>query len=276
MSMQGTSQILEQLMSLTSETEEVCSKHYCHLIKMPGSPYPPFCPECAKEITREKEEKVVKERTERSLAYRNNYLRHSIYATPKTKKCTFENYRVVDDETKRNKAAALKITRHIYKGNAINVLMYGVNGTGKTHLSMSILNKLREHNKDIKCLFISMDEALRHLKWGYESHSTNTLSEMDLRKRCAEADVLVIDDLGAELGRLKKDVQASDWSYKVLNGIVSTRSNKSTIYTSNLNMKEIAQAFDGRIASRMMANQVTLTFEQTTDKRVNGIQEGTE
>lgn len=271
MSMQGTSQILEQSMTLISETEEVCSKHDCHLIKMPGSPYPPFCPECAKEITREKEEKVVKERTERSLAYRNNYLRHSIYATPKTKKCTFENYKVVDDETKRNKEAALKITRHIYKGNAINVMLYGMNGTGKTHLAMSILNKLMEHDKNIKCLFISIDEALRRLKWGFNGNVTDSLSDVELSKRCAEADVLVIDDLGAELGRLKKDVQATNWIYGVLNGIVSTRSEKTTIYTSNLNMKEIARAFDGRIASRMMENQVTLTFEKTTDKRVSGI-----
>ena len=178
---------------------------------------------------------------------------------------------VVDDETKRNKAAALKIARHIYKGNAINVMLYGMNGTGKTHLAMSILNKLMEHDKNIKCLFISIDEALRRLKWGFNGNVTDSLSDVELSKRCAEADVLVIDDLGAELGRLKKDVQATNWIYGVLNGIVSTRSEKTTIYTSNLNMKEIARAFDGRIASRMMENQVTLTFEKTTDKRVSGI-----
>ncbi|EOL81497.1 hypothetical protein UM7_02566 [Enterococcus faecalis EnGen0303] len=89
------------------------------------------------------------------------------------------------------------------------------------------------------------------------------------------ADLVVLDDLGAELGVKQIDDRnkSTNFNNDTLNRIVEARQNKATIFTTNLTGKEMSQAYGERILSRIMSNSqgFVMKIEGTSDKRVAGI-----
>ena len=63
-----------------------------------------------------------------------------------------------------------------------------------------------------------------------------------------DCDLLIIDDLGTEF--------SSQFSTSCLYNLVNTRQNKglSTIISTNLSPKDLAERYDGRIYSRIAGN----------------------
>ena len=85
------------------------------------------------------------------------------------------------------------------------------------------------------------------------------------------ADLVILDDLGAELGVKGND--STNFNNDTLNRIVEARQNKATVFTTNLTGKEMSQAYGERILSRIMSNSqgFVMKIEGTSDKRVAGI-----
>src|SRR5699024_3603667 len=87
-----------------------------------------------------------------------------------------------------------------------------------------------------------------------------------------EADILVLDDLGTEVGSFNRQSQAGDFSVRILTGILNGRTSKPTIFTTNLGKEQMKQIYDGRIMSRLlrgMEQRDLIIFKSTTDKRSN-------
>ena len=87
-----------------------------------------------------------------------------------------------------------------------------------------------------------------------------------IRRRAYNADVLILDDLGAEMD---PTVPASEFRTRETCDLLSARlkPGKKTIITTNLTPDELALMFGGRIISRL--NQGCLAVEvQGTDRRV--------
>ena len=84
-----------------------------------------------------------------------------------------------------------------------------------------------------------------------------------------EADLLVLDDLGAETGAVTTDRTATDFTTRTLYAIINGRMNKPTIITTNLNSKDMAKMYDSKLISRMFrgAEGHVIKFEKTNDKR---------
>ncbi len=105
------------------------------------------------------------------------------------------------------------------------LLLYGPHGVGKTHLSIGIL-KACVRTKGARAFFFETRELLRLVRDTYNRSVSET--EMEVLKPLLDADLLVLDDLGAE--------RTSAWVQETLGLVVNTRYNarRPTIFTSNL------------------------------------------
>ncbi len=103
------------------------------------------------------------------------------------------------------------------------LLLMGPVGVGKTHLAVAILQGLIE--KGVPCLFCEFGALLKEIQDSYNKVS-NT-SEMSVLAPVYQADVLVLDELGAS--------KPTDWVRDTMMQIIGKRYNdkKLTIFTTN-------------------------------------------
>src|SRR5699024_452498 len=109
------------------------------------------------------------------------------------------------------------------------------------HLSVAVTKELMRKGKS--CLFVSLPKLLTKIK---NTYSGGEVSEDKLLKMIQDVDLLVLDDVGAE--------QQTDWVNSKLFEIMDDRAGKATIYTTNLNSKELRKQIGERNFSRMMDN----------------------
>ena len=270
----GGSEMFENLKGLAiernklfKEVDELCKKH-----KVPFVQYldkHSFCPICASERAEESDKEMLEKETKRAYSQNKRWLRQrSILTDKEMLNMNFDNFKTDDEETKLNKEKALQIARRIYKESKDNEMLAGKFGTGKTHLAMAILNQLNEYT-DLKLMFVSIDELMRRIKSNFKNFDSPYKEDV-IVQTLTEADVLVIDDLGAEVGSVDRNSEATDYNVRVLNAVLSGRMNKPTIFTTNLNNENLRDMYDGRIVSRIlkgMTQERVITFKTTTDKR---------
>ncbi len=105
------------------------------------------------------------------------------------------------------------------------LLLFGPHGVGKTHLAIGIL-KACIRTKGARAYFFETRELLRLVRDTYNRSVEET--EMEVLRPLLEADLLVLDDLGAE--------RTSEWVQETLGLVVNTRYNarRPTVFTSNL------------------------------------------
>lgn len=248
------------------ETSETCEIHDDHLIKFANRV---FCPTCAKERTAQHSKELAERETDAYYLREKRYIRKSILSDGTLKQASFDTYQTTDKETTDNKLKARLLAGEYLKGAAFNVIFTGKVGTGKSHLAMSMLQAVNDHSKPYrKCLFVSVDELISQLRYSYVNDEG--LSENQLRNLCVDADLLVLDDLGAEVGAINTEKRASNDTVRMINAIVTGRMDKPTIFTTNLSSKQIKSMYDQRIVSRILKGvnkDRIIEFKDTKDKR---------
>lgn len=248
------------------ELDAVCEKHNIHLVEFSGRT---ICPQCAAETTEKSNEALIKKETDNHYKKDRYYIKQSIYTDETLKNATFDSYETDDEETTSNKEKARQLAGHYLKGASFNVIFTGKVGTGKSHLAMSMVKAVNDHSKPYKkCLFVSVDELISLLRYSYVNREG--MAENQLRNLCVDADLLVLDDLGAEVGAINTDKGASNDTVRMINAIVTGRMNKPTIFTTNLTSRQINTMYDQRIASRILKGvnkDRIIKFSQTKDKR---------
>lgn len=264
---------MSSLAGLLETTNEVCEIHGIHKAKIRGTDREAICTKCARVKQKESEKQLVKERMDNiNKAKTYSFLeKHSILLDNSLKNADFSNYKTEDGETNANKEKALNIARDYYTGKIFNSIFTGKAGTGKSHLAMSILKIVNEHSDPYrKCLFVSIDELMRRVKDSFNTKDSY-YTEQRMVELLVEADLLVIDDLGAETGAVSSGRGATDFTTRTLYAILNGRINKSTIFTSNLNSKGIRKMYDSKLVSRMFkgAKGHVIEFKNTDDKRLN-------
>lgn len=251
---------------------EVCPIHKIHLISAFGKE--PICLECGREAISKRSKAItdeIYEEHEKKLTY--NWLKgNSMFLDRTLEKATFESYQAENEETKKAKEKALLIARDYYRGHVYNSVFTGTPGSGKSHLAMSILKNVNEYSKPFKkCLFVSVDEIMRKIKNSF-NHSDSKFTEEYIVNLLTSADLLVMDDLGAEIGSITTNNVASDFVSRVLCSIVNGRMDKSTIFTTNLTSKELSKMYDNKLISRMLKGSKGHTIKftaETRDKRID-------
>jgi DNA replication protein DnaC len=104
------------------------------------------------------------------------------------------------------------------------LFLLGPPGVGKTHLAVAALRRLIM-TRGARGIFYDTRDLLRVIRSTYDP--VNQTAEMDVLRPVIDADVLVLDDLGAE--------RTSEWVDETLNLIVNARysDRRTTIFTSN-------------------------------------------
>lgn len=164
--------------------------------------------------------------------------------------CKFENfdlnYYSKDGENARKRMTSILKLCMEYVNNfnpyaSQNLLFMGAPGLGKTHLTMAIVSGIIDKGY---IPFYGPAENLFNLVSGERFSGENK----GIYQNMIDSDLLVIDDLGTEL--------STEFSRSVLYNLINSRmlSQKPTIINTNLSMKEIADRYGERIASRLIGS----------------------
>ncbi|MDK7802271.1 ATP-binding protein [Aerococcus mictus] len=256
------------------QSTDQCQKHEVNLQRVIGSPTGFKCPICQREDLEAREQERVKQAMANYEALRTTgVLKNKSIVTDDTLwTAGFKNYDLKNDEQKANLRKAIEIAKkYIANKDFFNTILTGNAGTGKSHLAMAILKTVNvKSDPPRQCLFVSWDKVVRDIRTGYFSKDGSGLDEGATIKLLSDVDLLVIDDLGAELGLIATSKGATDYVARVLYAVLNARQSKSTIFTTNLSSVDIDKNYDAKIASRIRRRSAdhTITFRETEDQRL--------
>lgn len=132
-----------------------------------------------------------------------------------------------------------------------NLYMYGSPGLGKTMLSGCIAKKVIEKGFSV---FYQPAYKIFRIFEDYKFNSENKQLNKAHIDRIMNTDLLIIDDLGAEM--------STSFTAEVLFDLVNTRMNskQSTIINTNLDFPELETIYSERISSRICGSYTLLEF----------------
>jgi DNA replication protein DnaC len=121
------------------------------------------------------------------------------------------------------------------------LLLIGPIGVGKTHLAVGIIQELIR-SKGVPCLFCDYRELLKQIQNSYNASVQTT--ELEILRPVFEAEILVLDELGA--------VKPTEWVWDTVSHVLNTRYNdkRTTIITTNFSDQPAGQASVPRGAAR--------------------------
>ena len=169
------------------------------------------------------------------------------------KDCTFRNYPRIP-ETRDIYNCLFIYTEYFKHFRNKSILLLSHPGTGKTYLAASVVNMLVD--RGTTAVFVVVPDLLNQIRATYGKDNQET--ENQIMYGLCEADLLVLDDLGAERHKDKED-----WGTEKLYSIINSRYNSmaATIFTTNCTMKELADKVGDRTFSRICEMTEGLRFD---------------
>ncbi|MGO8758590.1 MAG: ATP-binding protein [Terracidiphilus sp.] len=144
------------------------------------------------------------------------------------KECTLDTFEIYHGSDRSLSEALLTARRFVDEypaGTAGKGLLFtGTMGVGKTHLAVGVLQRL-VRERGARGLFCDYRELLKSIQNSYNPEVRTT--ELELLKPVFAAEVLVLDDLGAQ--------KPNEWVWDTVALILNTRYNdrQTTIITTN-------------------------------------------
>lgn len=162
------------------------------------------------------------------------------------------SYEVYDEEQKAAMPALIRTCMDFtdtFGQEFRNLLFYGSVGTGKTFLSNCIAKELLDRGHSV--IYFTSFQL-------FELFSSTGISDGENFRQCYEAllesELLILDDMGTEL--------SNTFTVSKLFQILNERalSQKSTIISTNLSLKEFRDVYSERIFSRITSSYTLLKF----------------
>src|ERR1041384_1390241 len=137
--------------------------------------------------------------------------------------CSLENFVAYNESLAKAVDQARRVAE-AFPAVARGLFLEGQPGVGKTHLAVAVLKQAIQ-TAGARGLFYDTRDLLRIIRSTYDPSTRTT--ELDILRPVMTAELLVLDDLGAE--------KTSEWVDETMNLIVNTRYNERrlTIFTSN-------------------------------------------
>jgi len=138
--------------------------------------------------------------------------------------CTLNDFVTYDNETLEDALARARRLAEAFPVVDRGLFFLGDPGVGKTHLAVAIVKQV-VLTRGARALFYDTRDLLKVIRGTYNTVVKTT--ELEVLRPVMEAELLVLDDLGAE--------KTSEWVEETLNLIVNTRYNERriTVFTSN-------------------------------------------
>ncbi|MEG0078805.1 ATP-binding protein [Enterococcus sp.] len=232
----------------------------------------PTCEKCGfKSMTKKQEDEVNKRFSEgikqRTVSYFEN---KSVVTDKELFKSSFKNFKIVDQETKVAKEKVKSFLNSILLGKPTHLILTGKSGSGKSHLAMATAKHfIYQSGYSKKVLFINYRELLEQMKFAFVDEKARREIQGDLMKEIKRADLVILDDLGAELGGSSAG-NSTNYNNDVLYSILEARQNAATVFTTNLDNEELRKSYGNRIFSRLVKHSqgFAVKFIKTKDKRI--------
>jgi DNA replication protein DnaC len=137
--------------------------------------------------------------------------------------CTLSNFASYNESLQKAVVQAQRVA-NAFPVVSKGLLLEGQPGVGKTHIAVAVLKQAIQ-TTGARGLFYDIRDLLRVIRSTYDPSTRTT--ELDILRPVMQADLLVLDDLGAE--------KTSEWVEETMNLIVNTRYNEKrlTIFTTN-------------------------------------------
>lgn len=139
-----------------------------------------------------------------------------------------------------------------FNDTSMNLLLYGSTGLGKTFMCNCIANHLL--SKEVSVLYqtaFSLFETVENHKFNKQNETEENRINYNMIFDC---DLLIIDDLGTEVGNSFTNAEL----FNIINERLIT--NKRIIISTNLSLEQLRDTYSERITSRVFNNFVPLKF----------------
>ncbi|MBQ8085099.1 MAG: ATP-binding protein [Lachnospiraceae bacterium] len=156
----------------------------------------------------------------------------------------YDNMRNILDKTKQF------VERFDEQGG--NILFYGETGLGKTFLSNCIAKALLDTRHTV--LYQTSIHLFEEVCSDAVMHKNDNSKNREIYDYLYRCDLLIIDDLGTEF----TNSFVSSELYDILN--TRMREKKSTVISTNLNLKELTERYSDRISTRIFAEYKVYNF----------------
>lgn len=130
-----------------------------------------------------------------------------------------------------------------------SLILYGMTGLGKTHLSLAIAGKAVEAGYGV--IYTSAQNLFNRL----EREKFGRAEDNNTEQSILDCELLIIDDLGVEF--------STQFTVSALYNIINCRDleGRPTIISTNLTPEKLKDTYNDRIASRILSNYVILQFD---------------
>ncbi|MGX0340927.1 ATP-binding protein [Staphylococcus hominis] len=174
------------------------------------------------------------------------------------KQASFGNYEPTNKQLEYAKQLCKRYADNFTLDNKQSLLIQGTFGTGKSHLSMSIVKEVKA--KGYTVLYMNVPQLISTIKNTYNNQTVMT--EQELARIVSDVDLMVFDDYG---------INMNEFATSKMFELIESRIGKHNIFTTNLDEKEMTRNKDlQRIFSRIMSN-TTLIKMDGQDYRTKGL-----